>query len=143
MRATKSMILLTALLALCLTGLAFAQTSTSNTKPQLITKMSPDSAQAMMVKMSENYKAMEKDLTELEHHMQTMINIKDMDKLQPEMQKHMTMMRSVDKMMVEQHRMVGAMMGWNRMTGKPMMERMPPKTMEMKKPETTQKEKKD
>ena len=153
MTKVKNMILLAALMAFGLTAMAFAQTSITGKTASPMAKMSPDSTRAMMTKMSENYKAMEKNLTELEHHLQTMMSMKDTDKLDAEMQKHMELMRSMDRLMGDQHRMARMMMGSNMMGRMGEMRPMTGKTMEMKKPApiekqmktpvTTEKEKKN
>lgn len=144
MRRTSSMILLTALMALCLTAMAFAQENMTGNKPQMTSKMSPDNTKAMMMKMSENYQAMEKNLAELEQHMQSMMKIENQDKLRGEMKKHMEMMKSMNMMMGQQNSMCQMMAGVGE-TGH--MHKMDPatgKTMEIKeKTEQTSKEKTD
>lgn len=143
MRRTKNMILLTALATLCLTAMAFAQMSPTREKAQMTTQMAPDSARAMMMKMSENYQAMDQSLKQLEDHMKSMMKMDNMDELRSEMEKHVEMMRSMDKMMGEQHRMAWTMMGRSRMSHMEQMELMKGKTMETKKIEEPPKEKKN
>jgi hypothetical protein len=142
MRKTVNMIFLAALLTLCLTAMAFAQTDKPAEKAKMVPKMSPDSAKAMMMKMSENYRALDEDIKKLDEHVKSMMNIEDMDSLRADMQKHMDMMKSMNMMMVEQNRMC-RMMGAEGMSHMQKMEQMKRKTLEIKKPEKPEKEKKN
>jgi hypothetical protein len=143
MRTTTRMILLTAVAAMCLTAVSFAQEKAAEEKSQLNEKMSPDMTRAIFMTMSNNYQAMEKNLAELEHHMQSMMEMQQGDNLQKEMQKHMEMMNSMEKMMGEQRKMCLLMSSPEGMSRTPVMEKMPEKTMEKEQPSTTAKEKKN
>ena len=133
MKRTFKLAVLTALSALFLAAVAFAQmgmgmSGTSGQNNQMMGRMSPDSTNAVMMRMSRNHMMMDRDLMKMRDHMQSMMKMDDMTALHSEMQKQMEMMQSMQKMMGEQGRMYRMMMGPEGMNGMGMKE-MPRKTM--------------
>ena len=153
MKKSINLVIMTALAALFLTAMAFAQMGMgmSGGKNQMMGTMSPDSTNAMMMQMSKNHTMMNRDLMRMQEHLQAMMKMDDVSALRTEMKKQMEMVQALQKSIGEQDRMyrtmmdsqgVGHMQGTEGTGNMQSMEGMPRKAMEESSKESMKKEKK-